>query len=196
MAAPTKLNFKMYQGTTFTEEVRWESSKKSYAAITGITNAAPCVVTASSHGVPDKWRIKISNVQGMTDINSGDEYYIATVLTANTIELNSVNSVGYKVYTTNGIIEYNKPVDLTGFTARMQLRSSIDSATIIAEYTTENGNIIISPSNSSIVISVPANITAGYSFSSAIYGLELISSTGVVTQLTTGTITLIKEVTR
>lgn len=196
MASPTKLNFKMYQGSTFNEVIRWESSRKTYKNISGITQAAPCVVTSNGHGVPDGWRIKITNVGGMTELNSSDDYKTATKLTTNTIELNDINSTGYKAYTTGGVIEYYTPIDLTGYTARMQLRPTLDSTTIIDEYTTANGKIVIDIVGCSITILVDATLTAAYTFTSAVYSLEMVSGSGVVTQLTTGTITLVKEVTR
>ena len=43
MATPTKVNFKIYQGGTFNEVLRWESATKGYAPITNIINAAPKV---------------------------------------------------------------------------------------------------------------------------------------------------------
>lgn len=196
MAAPVKLNFKMYQGATFSEVIRWESSRKIYKPITAITQAAPCIVTAVGHGVPNGWRVKITNVAGMTELNSTDEYKVATYKTIDTIELNAINSLGYKAYTTGGVVEYNEPVDLTGYTARMQLRASLDSTTTIDEYTTVNGKLLIDTSGFGITILVDALTTAGYSFSSAVYSLEMVSGAGVVTQLTSGTITLVKEVTR
>ena len=196
MSTPTKINFKMYQGSTFSEVIHWESSKKVYKPISNITNAAPCVVTSTAHGVPDGWRVKVTNAGGMTDINSSDTYHIATKLTADTIELNDTNSIGYKTYTSGGILEYQQPVVLTGYTARMQLRAKIDDTTTIDEYTDVNGKIVIDTSGYTILILVDAVTTAGYTFSSAVYSLELVSPTNVVTQLAYGTITLVKEVTR
>ena len=125
MSQPVKLNFKMYQGSTFNEVLRWESSKRVYVPITNITKAAPAVVTAPNHNIPDGWRAKITNVGGMTEINSTETYHQITKIDTNSIELNLVNSLGYKTYTSDGVIEFNEPVDLTGFTARMQLREKI-----------------------------------------------------------------------
>ena len=197
MQAPTKLNFKMYQGSTFSEVIRWESSTKVYKPITAITQAAPTVITSVGHGMPTGWRFQVSNVGGMTDINtSTDVYYVAKTLTADTVEINSLNSLGFKTYTTGGVISYNQPVDLTSYTARMQLRATVDSTVIIDEYNTTNGKIQIDTTGKSITVLIDATTTAGYSFSTAVYGLELVSGTGVVTQLATGTITLIKEITR
>lgn len=193
---PVKLNFKVYQGSTFNEVLRWESSKKIYKAITGITQAAPCVVTATGHGVPEGWRVKITNVGGMTEINSTEVYQQATVLTSDTIELNAINSVGYKTYTSGGILEYNEPIDLTGYTARMQIREKVDSTTTLDDLTTLNGGIILDVANNKITLFISAVDTALYTFNSAVYSLEMVSSTGVVTPLLNGTLTLVKEVTR
>lgn len=193
---PVKLNFKMYQGSTFSEVLRWESSKKVYKAITNITQAAPVVITCGGHSIPDGWRFKTTNIGGMTELNSDTTYHTATVLTPDTIEINNINSIGYKPYTTGGIIEFNEPVDLAGFTARMQLRAKLEDTSILAEYSTENSSIIINPVASTIQIVVDATTTAGYIFSSAVYSLELISPDGIVNTIITGNISLIKEVTR
>jgi hypothetical protein len=196
MSSPVKLNFKVYQGATFNEVLRWESSKKIYKPITNITQAAPCVVTSTAHGVPDGWRVKITNVGGMTEINSIENYIQATKLTADTIELNSVNAVAYKAYTTGGILEYNEPVSLAGYTARMHIREKLDSTTTLDELTTENGGIVIDATNSRIVIYISAVDTALFTFTSAVYSLELVSSPTEVIPLANGTLTLVKEVTR
>ncbi len=193
---PVKLGFKVYQGSTFSEVLRWESSKKVYKPITAITQAAPCVITSTAHGVPNGWRIKVTNVGGMVDINSTDTYHQATVLDANTVELNSVNSLGYKAYTTGGVIEYNEPVSLVGYTARMQIREKLDSTEVIKELTTENGGIVLDTADYKINLTISATDTASFTFSSAVYSLELVSSTNVVYPFVNGTLTLVKEVTR
>jgi hypothetical protein len=196
MTTPAKINFKLYQGSTFAEVLRWESSVKVYVPITGTTNSAPLVVTAPNHGVPQDWRIKFTNIVGMTDLNSQENYYQATSVTANTIIINDVNSLGFKPYVSGGIVEYNKPIDMTGFTARMQIRVKITDTAVIQELTTENGYITISNVNKTITLNLPAAITAGYTFNSAVYSIEMISSGGQVTPFCNGTITLVKEVTR
>lgn len=196
MSTPAKINFKIYQGSTFNEVLRWESSVKTYAPITAITKSAPVVITAPDHGVPLEWRVKFTNISGMTDLNSSDTYYQVTSKTTNTITINSINSLGFKEYTSGGVVEYNTPVDLTGFTARMQLRANINDDTVIEELTSENGKINISNVNKTITLTIPASTTAGYTFSTAVYSLEMISSGGQVTPFCSGSFTLVKEVTR
>jgi hypothetical protein len=194
--APIKLNMKMYQGSTFNEVLRWESDTKVYKPITAISQSAPIVVTSVGHGLTTGWRTKITNVGGMKEINSTENYNVVTTLTSDTLTFNDINSLAFTPYGTGGILEYYAPIDLTGYTARMQLRAKIDSTTTIDEYTSE-GKIIIDNITKSIIILVPAIITAAYTFSTAVYSLEMVqTSTGTVTQVLTGTITLIKEVTR
>ena len=65
MTQPVKINFKIYQGSTFSQVLRWESSEKGYATITAISKAAPMVITAPSHGVPTGWRFSVSSPSSM-----------------------------------------------------------------------------------------------------------------------------------
>lgn len=191
---PSKLNFKIYQGSTFREVLRWETSTKVYKTITAITKAAPTVITAVSHGVLVGWRIKVSNVVGMKEINT-DTYLTVTDTTANEITINSLNSLGYTAYTSGGVVEYNQPRDLTAVTARMQIRAKLTDTAVIDELTTANGGIIIDNALKTITIYISATDTAAYTFSSAVYSLELIDGTDVIPFIY-GTITLDKEVTR
>lgn len=193
--SPSKIAFKLYQGSTFSEILRWESSKKVYKTITGISNAAPCIITSTGHGIPNGWRVKVTNVLGMTEINNSEDYYLGTYVDANTVELNAVNSVGYKTYTSGGVLEYNQPVDLTGYTARMQIRLKVDDTEIIHELTTENGGITINTSTYTLTLTIPAATTTLFTFTTAVYSLELVSGS-VVTPFVNGTITMYKEVTR
>ncbi len=195
MASPVKLNFKVYQGSTFKEVLRRETSTKVYVPITNITKAAPAVITAAGHNIPVGWRTKITNVGGMVEINSDETYHIVTATTADTVTINAINSLGFKNYTTGGVLEYNQPFNLTDVTARMQIRGKITDPTVIEELTTENGGIVIDNTAKTIMIVIAAENTALYDFNSAVYSMELISD-GEVIPFITGTLTLEREVTR
>lgn len=194
MASPTKLNFKVYQGSTFQETLRWESSTKVYAPITMIAKSAPMVITATNHGVPPGWRVRVTGALGMKEVNMTDPV-LATSVTQDTVTINSMNSLNYATYTGGGVLEYNQPVDLTGFTARMQIRQKLEDATVIKELTTENGGIVINNVSKTISLNIPATDTATFSFQTAVYSLELVNG-AVVTPFAGGTLTLVKEVTR
>lgn len=194
MTAPIKLNLKVYQGSTFTEVLRWESGTKIYVPITGISKAAPMIVTAPGHSIPVGWRANISNVAGMKEANALTDI-IVTDTTSDTVTFNDINSLAYNAYTSGGILEYNEPVDLTGYTARMQIREKITSDTVIQELTTENGYIELDTILNRITIQLPASITQNFSFTNAVYSLELVKEQ-VVTPLLYGNVSLVAEVTR
>ena len=78
----------------------------------------------------------------------------------------------------------------------MQVRGKVDSTTVIVELTTENGYIVIDNTTKTITLNIPAAITAAFTFSTAVYSLEILSGGGNVTPFCEGTITLVKEVTR
>ena len=90
---PGKVNFKIYQGSTFQETLRWESDNKIYVPITQITKSAPATITANSHGLVPNWRFRVTNVAGMKEINCADSsiYYIADTVTTNTVIANKIN---------------------------------------------------------------------------------------------------------
>lgn len=195
MTSPVKVNFKVYQGSTFKEILRWESSTKVYKPITGISQSAPCIITCPNHGILPGWRFRITNVKGMKEINSSDVYHIATEDTSDTIIINALNTVDYSAYTSSGIVEYNEPIDISSYTARMQIREKIDSTDYIYELTTENNSIILDSASGTITIIIDSDITTDFTFNSAVYSMELVNNYEVIPFIN-GTLTLVKEVTR
>ncbi|CAB4134015.1 hypothetical protein UFOVP273_3 [uncultured Caudovirales phage] len=196
MSTPVTTNFKMYQGSTFKEVIRWESSNLVFKTITGITKAAPVVITAPAHGVPKGWRILTTDISGTKELNDASNYKNVTDVTTDTLVMGEINGASYTAYTTGGIVTYYAPVNLAGYTARMQIREKIDSTTTLFDLTTSNGGIVIDTANSTITITISATSTALATFSSGVYSLEMVDGAGNVTTLLTGKITLVKEVTR
>jgi hypothetical protein len=194
MTSPVKLNLKIYQGSTFRQVLRWESSTKVYVPITNITKSAPVVITAANHAAPLGWRVKVVGAGGMKEINQLD-YQIVTDKTTDTVTLNQINSLGFTTYTSGGVLEYNQPVQLTGYTARMQIREKVGSDTVLHSLTTENGGILLDTTLQTITLLIPDETTATFTFKAAVYDLEMLKS-GEVSQLATGNISLSKEVTR
>lgn len=196
MAGPAKLNLKIYQGNTFRETLRQGTSLKGYANITSITKTAPMQIVAPGVDMPAGWRFQVTNVQGMKEVNCGEEdFYTATIISSDTITVNAVNASGFTNYTSGGVVSWFIPKTLAGITARMQIRSKITDTAIIKELTTENGGIIIDNTNKTITIYISATDTAAMTFSSAVYSLEIIEGSDVTT-LVSGSVTLEKEVTR
>ena len=88
------------------------------------------------------------------------------------------------------------PVDLTGYSARMQIREEISSPTALVSISSASGEITLGGITGTISIHIPATTTAALSFNTGKYDLELEDSAGVVTRLIQGSVTLSPEVTR
>lgn len=191
-----KQTLKITKGSTLSNTFRYESPKKIYKPITNISNTAPMVITATAHGLPNAWRVKVTNVVGMVEINNPDEYLEATKLTNDTIEINSINAVGFKPYASGGILEYNQPIDLTGVYAELQVRETIDSPTTLLTLSTQNGGIVINGSNATITIFMSAAATSLLTWTKGVYSVELTFADGTVETFLEGNISTIKEVVR
>lgn len=88
------------------------------------------------------------------------------------------------------------PVDLTGWKARMQIRESHESKTVLAELTTENGMIIVTAADGKFQLDIPADMTSVLSFEDAVFDIELEAPDGFVKRIVEGKVALSPEVTR
>lgn len=192
---PVKLNLKIYQGSSYSQVLRWESSTKVYKQITGIDKSGPVKIYSANHDIPLGWRVKVTDVAGMKEINS-PEYKIVSAKSTDTIDINDINSLYFSNYTGGGVIEYKQPVNLAGYTAIMQIRAKQSSEDVILELTTENGGIVIDVIACTITLNITAEQTAELAFTTAVYALDVADTAGIVTTLSVGSVTLEKQITR
>lgn len=87
-------------------------------------------------------------------------------------------------------------IDLTGYTAAMQLRVQVNSLQAVDTLTTENGRITITPTEGMISCVFPHEQTAQYPASNLVYDLEITSPGDEVTRVVQGRICVSPEVTR
>ena len=87
-------------------------------------------------------------------------------------------------------------VNLTGYTARMQVRSTLESASTIVELTTANSRIALGGAAGTITLTISATDTAALTAGRGVYDLELVSGSGIVTRLLQGVATISRNVTR
>lgn len=196
-----ELDLEIKQGATFTHVVRWETSPYVYKAITGITKAAPAVVTATGHGVPDGWKVAVVSAGGMSEINASRvpprsrDYHKATVLTSDTLALNDVDSTMYSTYTSGGFLAYRTPQSLSGYTARMTIKDKV-GGTQLFRLDTSNGRISVNDTQKTITLLVTAIDTAAITtWRNGVYDLELVAGDGTVTRLMDGSVCVSPEVT-
>jgi hypothetical protein len=113
-------------------------------------------------------------------------------------------------------IEYkdsnSNPIDLTNYQARMQIRSTKESTSLICNLSSsldaDGTGLVMTPTSASLVLpktsgSIGIYISAAssslFSFSEAVYDLEIVSGSGAgqaVTRILEGKVKLSKEVTR
>lgn len=85
-------------------------------------------------------------------------------------------------------------LDLTGYTARMELRLSASSKRVVDRLTTENGRISIEKGTLTLFWS--HEITESLSAGRYVYDLELVSAGGEVSRVLSGRVHVCKEVTQ
>jgi hypothetical protein len=179
--------------------LRWASEPYVYKPITSVANTAPVRLTVPSHGLPDGWRFAVSAVQGATGLNAkksppdAKEYYEATVVDANTVDINNVNGMLLGAYKSGGVIQYLTPVDMTGMSARMQIKDKVGGTELLV-LTSDAGDITINPSTYTITIRIPPTVTDDITWTTGVYDLEMYNGTDVFL-LCFGTVTVELEVT-
>lgn len=104
------------------------------ATITGVTQANPAVVTATAHDFNNGELVTISDVVGMTELN-GNTYTVANA-TANTFELQGIDSTSFTAYVSGGTAISNAIFELaTPYTEaelpRLSFTQSADVLTIV-----------------------------------------------------------------
>ena len=90
----------------------------------------------------------------------------------------------------------DSPKDLTGFTARMQFRTTHSSNNVALSATTVNAKIVINPITSTCKIILSEADTTNLTYSQYVYDLELVDASNKPLRLIEGTVTIKPEVTR
>ena len=88
------------------------------------------------------------------------------------------------------------PINLSGYTARMQVRKSVKDTAKMLDLTVANGAITLGGALGTIAIVASATLTSAMDSVKGVYDIEVESATGVVTRLAEGEVTIKLEVTR
>lgn len=199
------------QGKTFSLVLRWETLPIERKPITGIslTSGAPRL-SLSGNGPPNGWRAYVTMVKGMTQLNaennppSARDYNICTSIDANTVEFNEVTPVDdngreWPAWIEGGFLNWNTPVDLTGYTARMKIKDKIGGTVLASTEVADSPKnilaITINNATKTITLTIAATDTDDLTWKGGVYDLEMVSATGVVTTILSGKVTVTKEVT-
>jgi len=87
------------------------------------------------------------------------------------------------------------PVNLTGYSSRMQVRTSYDASSTVLSLTSGSG-ITLGGTAGTITVAASAATTAGVPTGQYVYDLEMVSGGSAVTRLIQGTFLVDPEVTK
>ena len=192
MLCSVKQDFCVNKGATFIKRFMWDDGTLVSKAITGITQAAPAVVTAASHGLVNGWRAAVVSAGGMSNINSANfppktpDLKVVTVVDANNVQFDNVNSSDYTAYTSGGFLVYRQAVSLSGVTATMNIRVSPQTGTVLKALTSSPAaGITIDDSAKTITVQFD---TSAETWSYGFFDLEVTQVSGVIVEIAHGTI--------
>lgn len=87
------------------------------------------------------------------------------------------------------------PIDLTNYSARMQVRATVSAASTLISLSSPSSGIVLGGANGIITITISATATAAVAAGCYVYDLELVDGTTVY-RLLQGNFTVDAEVTR
>ena len=180
------------KGATFAQTLRWEAPPIVWKPITAISLTAPVRLTVPAHGCPPNWRVNVSCNKSMREMDGVKG--VATVIDADTIEINTINASGFKPYKGDGYLSYNTPVDMTAMTARMSIKDKVGGTELLRLDTTNNG-LVIDATECSITMRVDASVTELLTWKRGVYDIEVVDSLDTVHVLLSGKVTVTPEVT-
>lgn len=188
---PANLDLHIVQGSTLRDTLRLMQPRYEYRPISAI-GGSPVRLTVD-HGLSGDWLAWVEGVSGMQGVNRStrERPHRVTVVDAATLEINALSAFGLNP--SGGQLIYKPPVDLTGATARMNIRAQVGGA-VLLDLTTDNGGLAITGPGT-ITRTISAADTAAITWASAVYDLEVQYPDGTVQRYLQGIVTVSREVT-
>lgn len=187
---PGNVDLRIYAGATFQQDLVWGCGDS--IEIEDITLGATTTIKAPRHGLQTGQTITISGVKGTTELDGN--VYTITVVDTNNFTLDGVNSTFFGLYLSGGVVII--PIDLTGFTGVMHVRSKQPSEEVVIELSTANGRITLGGTNGAIALFIDSTDTAALKKGKYVYDLKLISAGSITTRFIQGKMEIDAQVTR
>jgi hypothetical protein len=189
------------RGKTFEFGYLYADDELVYKSITAMPSAAPVRLTVVDHGIPDGWPVQVKCLKAPVELNSADdEHYFVKVIDVDTIELNSVNAHCWKAFSGSGLVVFPKPVDLTGWSCRAQVRDKVGGNVLFSWHSdpAENpdGEAVVDEVLGAFFLKMDAGTAKDLDWKRGIYDAEAIAPGGEVYPLTAiSSVTVEDEVT-
>jgi hypothetical protein len=184
MSAP-EIPITIQRGKTFEFGFLYAEDELLYLPITGMPSKAPVRLTVEGHGVPDGWPVRVTCVKAPAELNTpDDESQIAKLVDADTVELNALNAHCWKAFSGSGLLVLNKPMDLTGWHCRAQVRDRVGGQLLFSWHSdpgeARDGEAFVDVANSRVVLRVDPETAAGLAWKRGVYDVEALAPSGDV----------------
>lgn len=200
----TRIDLTIQRGKTFEFGFLYADNELVYKDITAMPSVAPVRLTVVGHGIPDGWPVQIQCVKAPVELNTDPEgenpQYFVKVIDADTIELNSVNAHCWKAFSGSGLVIFNKPMDLTGWSCRSQVRDKV-GGTVLFSWNSDplelpDGEAVVDIASSAFFLKVDAATAEALEWKKGVYDVEAINPAGEVFPVTAiGQVVVSDEVT-
>lgn len=196
-----QIDITITRGKTFEYGFLYAEDELLYLPITAMPGTAPVRLTVPQHGVPDGWPVQIQCVKSPPQLNScEDERYIARVIDQDTIEINAINANCWKPFSGSGLLVFNKPMQLTGWHCRAQVRDRAGGEVLFTWHSdpgeNPDGDIDVDVAQSAFVLRIDAATTGALTWKRGVYDVEAIAPSGEVYAVTAvSAVTVDSEVT-
>ncbi len=176
MSSP-EIALSVARGKTFEFAFLYAEESLVYKPILAVASLAPLRLTVPNHGLPSQWPVRISGVSAPVEMNQTDLIY-ATAIDPDTVELNTVDGSGWAAFEVSGNLVFNKPVDLTGWSARAAAKDRVGGTLLLSWHSnpaeTPDGVIEVDEARSAFVVTLSANKTAALDWQKGVWELEAI----------------------
>lgn len=179
-------NLTIEQGATYNLNLVYSEDLKKLSTITRSSTTATATMTG--HGFATNDYVLIVGA----DQAEYNGVFQVTVTDENTF---TFTVSGTPRTPATGTIQAGQALDLTGYTATLQLNEQYDSTTPIDTLTTAGGEIVITADTGTIDITIDEFVTTDYDFDEGSYDLEIVKS-GEVFKIMRGSVKLLKQVKR
>lgn len=191
----------IYQGATWNPVLQWLQELPVQKAITAVALGLPTLATVTGHGITGTARVPvwITGVDGTRALNTTgyratDEPLWASAVDANTLAVD-FDSSGLRKYLSGGVLTYYPPVDLSAYTAREEIRDSIDAPAALVVLTSSPAAGITLGADGTIRRVLTAAQTAALPLTASIHMLELTDPDGVVARFAQGSVSVCPDFT-
>ena len=161
---------------------------KQPATISNISGNGTTVTFTADNNFTAEQTVNISGV-----LPSQYNFQAATIASRTTTAF-TVTNPATGIYISGGIATV--PINLTGYTAALQIRSLPESPTAVLSLTTGNGITIPTPTNGTVEVQATAVQTRAIVAGTYYYDIEITSQSGIVYRLAQGQVVVSAEVTR